>query len=391
MKNVDELPRQSVNVASFIAATFMGAWAWRADDTWSELHATSLRCIQDSRVLTFMHVLRGLAVLTSLLLVFVVRPRVGRWVERHRLSIGSFLRYFIAIVLALVVSEIYLRHPFAPAAPPLPPCPYCPPAVTHDGYGWGLKPSTTFTWNNGVTDIHYLTDDEGDRVGAEDTVRDHERPTILLAGESVALGMGVEYDDSYAGILEKETHLQVVNTAVHGYGVDQAYMRLAEILPRYSHAVAIITLFLVEEGDDRLKLDDRDHLRVDRNGSLELALRPPSWIDAIRLRRLWRETHHGDEELDTMRAIARATATLARERSAYPLFVTTNYDRPCLDVDGRSPEIFRTLFEDQGIPHVHVDRPPDDHAIANLHPSPSSHRKIADAILKALRDARVVP
>src|SRR5262249_38715383 len=137
---------------------------------------------------------------------------------------------------------------------------------------------------------------------------------------------------------------------------------------------------------------DQPHLKSDGNGGLLRVPPKPAWLRDLRLRSLLRRLvdYHGDAEVEDLRAVARATATLARERGAYPLFVTTNFEAPCLAVDGKSPWLFRPLFDDQGIPRVNVDLPPSAKVgPADPHAGQAGNTLLADAVETALRSAHV--
>jgi hypothetical protein len=317
-----------------------------------------------------------------------VRPALKRWVERHGLSFAAASRNGGAVLLALLVAEVILRKPWLPEVRPNSDN-YCPPIVLNDRYGWELRPSTICTRKIEGRDILFSIDAEGNRSKAVDLKRDHERPTILIGGESIALGVGLPYEESFASLLEERSGIQVVDTGVYRYDMGQVYLREKEVLESYAHPIAIVTVFIADEAS-RAEFEDRTRLRVDGEGTLRLVPPTPSWIEQIRLRRLWRDTYHGDGEVEDMRATARATVNLARAHGAYPLFVTTNFIEQCLDVKGEKPRLFRTIFDDQKIARVHVDVPASERLASDSHPGAAAHERMADGVLQALRDAHVL-
>jgi hypothetical protein len=214
---------------------------------------------------------------------------------------------------------------------------------------------------------------------------------MLVAGESIALGMGLPYEESFAAVLEDRRGVQVVNAAVHGYGADQAYLRAKEALAPYTHLVALVSVF-VPEMVTRAEAEDRVRLRLGPDGALALSPATPGWWRDLRLRALWNNTvpYHGDEPIADLRAVVRATVELARGRGAYPLFLATNFDAPCLDVEGRTPWLYRTLFEEQGVPFVRVELTPSMRVGSDeWHPGAQAHARLADAVEAALGEAHI--
>jgi hypothetical protein len=230
----------------------------------------------------------------------------------------------------------------------------------------------------------------GHRARSVDAVEDPARPTILVTGESLAMGMGVTYEETYAGLLEERTGLQVVDVAQPAYAVDQAYLRLADELPRFQKPVALVSFVLAEEVW-RAEYEHHPRMRL-LDGKLARVEPEPQWKRDIRLRKLFLDAYHDEAVVDDVRAIVRATRDLGASRGAPVVFVFTNAAEPCVDVKGKAPWLFRTLFEDQGIPGVRVDLAPTTRLTdGDVHPGPQAHRQLADAIEGALRAAGVVP
>ena len=373
-------------------AVVLLVWAWRADASWLERHASDHRCLESLRIVRKVKVERVIAVVTALALLVVVRPRLGRLVARARATAGDCVRVGMAVVLALVVSEVVLRRPWGPPPPPPPPNTVFPPTRPNASYVWGLEPNATFESHAGDRKYFFYVNAEGNRARALDAVPDHSRPTIFVAGESIAEGVGVPYEETFAALLEDRLGVQVVDIAVQGFGADQAYLRTAEVIETYAHPIAVVTVFLPEQAA-RAEVEHMPHLRAADDGGLERAPPVPAWLRDLRLRGVFRRVfdYHGDREIEGLRAVARATEALARRRGAYALFVTTNFGPACVDVDGKPPWLFRTLFDDQGIPRVHVGVPPELEAgPGEPHPGTIAHRIFADAIERALRAAHVV-
>lgn len=372
-------------------AAVLLVWAWCADASWLERHAHDYRCLHSLDIVHKVNVERVIAVVAAVVLLFFVRPRLGRAVARTGVTAGGIGRVGLAIVLALVASEIILRKT-GRAPPPPPPNTVFPPTRPNDAYVWGLEPNATFQSHAGDRKYFFYVNAEGNRARALDAVPDHARPTIFVAGESIAEGVGVPYEETFAALLEDRLGVQVVDVAVQGFGADQAYLRTAEVVATYAHPIAIVTVFLPEQAT-RAEVEHLPHLRASADGGVERVEPAPAWLRDLRLRSVFLRTigYHGDREVEGLRAVARATEALARSRGAYALFVTTNFGPACVDVDGRSPWLFRTIFDDQRIPRVHVAVTPELEAgPGEPHPGARAHRLFADAIERALRAAHVV-
>jgi hypothetical protein len=264
----------------------------------------------------------------------------------------------------------------------------CPPISPHARYGWLPNPSTEYTWH-GPRDVIYVTDEHSNRTSSLDPAFDPSAPTILIGGESISEGIAVRYEETFASLIEHDLSIQVVDTGVVAYTMDQAYLRELDTVPALPHLVAIITSFVPEQVE-RPEMETLPSLQPDENDEMTIVPAVPEWLRKSRLRGIWRGLYHSDYDIDHMRFIARLTERLARNHGAYPLFMTTNYLDRCLDVDGRPPALFRLLFDDQKIPRVHIDLPASQRAEGDTHPGPLSHRQIATEIERALHDAHVL-
>ena len=257
--------------------------------------------------------------------------------------------------------------------------------------GWSYFPGRTTWVRERDRRVSYAIDADGDRAAAEGDHPDPERPTILVAGESIAFGYGLPYDETFPALVGRALGVQVVNLAVVGYGSDQAHLRVLEALPRFRRPLAVVTLFL----PDQLKRNVepwRPRLGVGPDG----ALVPVPASRGPRLTRLLQQLpYHGDEAVRVTAAILRATAAEARARGAVPLFVVTNYGPACRRDDGEEAWIVDELFVRQALPFVRVDLDPEDWlpGAFERHPSLRGTRKIAAAVERALTEglgARVV-
>lgn len=372
--------------------------AWWMDAEWWERHAKPYRCIREPHTLPVGNFVRFCAVVAALVTVFVLRPVLAAQAKRGRLAAGSFLRSGVAVLLALLATEGILRWKTPPSPPPPPtvavplppPPPFSPPVVWSACCRWRLQPSHEHPWHAGGRDFAYRVNAHGHRARSVDAAEDRSRPTILVVGESLALGMGNPWEETFAGLLEARTGLQVVNLAQPGYAVDQAYLLLEEELPRFEKPVAIVSLLLADqvwraehEHNPRVRLVDGKLTRVEPE---------PQWKRDLRLRRLFRDAFHASDVVDDVRALVRATLDLGRTRGAEVLFVFTNAAEACVDVEGRAPWLYRTLLEEPALPAVRVDIPPELRLTdGDVHPGPAAHRVLADAIEGALRARHALP
>jgi hypothetical protein len=251
-------------------------------------------------------------------------------------------------------------------------------------YGWVLLPrrTTVLHLKNGRP-VRYTIDALGDRAATADHVPDLSRPTILVAGESVAMGHGLEYADTLAGVLERDLGIQVVNVAVGGYGADQAALRALDMLARLERPVAVVQTFLPVQLQRNVQ-DYRPRLAL-RDGSLVLLPAASGPFAGTRLRDLLvnelpvlREDDL-QESLAVTRAVVREVASKARARGAMPLFLV-----PGLDSQRGLAWLVRTIFEEQGIPAV-VAKIDSAHIMPyDGHPDAEATRAMAGLVERAL-------
>lgn len=355
--------------------------------SWVELHAHSDRCIRSPGTLSIFNFARFVAALAAVAWLIGFRNRAAGWALRPS-SLSTLVRCLVALILALGVSEVLLRKPWHHQKPSTAGCDFCPLTDPDPVRLWKLKPSSEHVWRVGGVDVHYAIDAEGNRARATDTKRDHDRTTIFVAGESIAMAMAVPYEQSYAALLEDDLRVQVVDTGVHGYDMSQGYERLVEAMDPYTHVAAVVFLFVPAEAE-REELEDRPHLRPEGDG-LRLVEPPPAWVRNIQLRQLFERIYHDDGEIKGMRALARKIGEISVAKGAFPLFVTTNFGQPCIDVAGERPAIFRLLFDEQKLARIHVALAQSDTLHDDPHPGPHGHRILADAIEAALSDHGLV-
>ena len=375
-----------------VVAALALAWAWEADVHWFERHWLAFYCVRETKTFRTILIARLFAAGLGLLLLLVVRPRLGQWAGATSLRdmMATVARVTIAVVLSLAVSEGVLQ--WKPHAVPGPiPSEMLPKVGWSETLLWDLEPSHTTTVPIAGRDIKYIVDANGFRVRSEREVLDLNEPTVLFVGESLAMGLAVQADETYAAMVGEDLHLTAVNAAVHGYGNDQSYLWMKTVLPRIPHLAAVVTVLL--PGQLVRNVDPhRRRLGLRSDGTLEVLLAaPPSRLPDLELFVLFRTLvpYHDDESIRVTRAIFKSTAELARARGAVPLFVATHCEAPCLATDGDMPVILRDIFEPDHLSYVNVDLDPAWHVPTDIHPDVRGHRKIADAVEAALRVAKV--
>ncbi len=120
----------------------------------------------------------------------------------------------------------------------------------HPELGWDNMPSKTIT-NGKVT---YTTNSMGMRSEEVDFSREH----ILVVGDSVALGLGVNDDETVSYYLEKVENVsqlgyQVLNLGVSGYGIGQYYLNLKRHIDKLNPKWIVLILYTTNDLDDTRK------------------------------------------------------------------------------------------------------------------------------------------
>jgi len=298
---------------------------------------------------------------------------------------GGVLRVALALLLAAVASEIVLRIFDRPEAEKPNPRLEWILGAQDPRTGWAFVPNRTMVLppRGSQRRALYAIDSHGDRAPSQDWIEDPQAPTILITGESTAVGHGLDWPDTFAAKLSERLRVQVVNVAEGGYGNDQAHLRLVDALPRFAHPLAVVTIVLPVQLHRNIQ-DDRARLVV-RDGTL--AVEPKS-RSSIRLRQIFvDELPYLSEarlqrSLKLTRSILHATAEAARARGARPLFVVPSIGPPRPIAAHPEAFVVQALLDD--LPYVVVDIDRGHLIPRDGHPDCAGAGQIAEAIAKSL-------
>ncbi|HJZ88996.1 MAG TPA: hypothetical protein VKN99_27685 [Polyangia bacterium] len=360
---------------------------------WFERHFLRYYAFTDSSEPKLLVLARVGAAALGIFLLVVVRPRLRRRAGRRgaarrsaRRLASMWLRIALALAVALGTSELALRWHYGPPPPPdafpLPLDPRDLPLAQHDlRLGWVLTRSRTTVQSISGRTIHFAVNADGDRARTQDEKPDPERPTVVFTGESIAVGHGLEWDETYPAQVGARLGLQVQNLAVPAYGTDQSLLRLSDALPRLHRPVAVVNLFVAAQLE-RNVWDFRPRLGLARDGTLVSLPSKSGLLHRLRLYGLLRGEmpYHDDSALPLTRALLRATAARVRGAGARPLFVMMRW-RPSAEFEDW---LVGVLFEPDRLPLVRVDIDPAFRLPADGHPDARAMRPLTDAIVGAL-------
>lgn len=256
-------------------------------------------------------------------------------------------------------------------------------------FGWVLLPSRAVSLAvAGAAPIAYATDAWGDRASSAAQAPDRSRPSVVIAGESVGVGHGLPFEDTFAARLAVAMDLQLVNVSAGGYGTDQSLLRLEEALERLEKPAACVMVFLPLQLQRNVQ-DYRPRLAL-RDGRLVSLPAATGFFQRLRLRDLWVNELPvlGDaslrESLAATGAALREGARRCRARGAkfVVLVVSVGPERP-FEAHPES-EVLRELLAGQGLPFVLADVDVPELIPYDGHPGAAASRRIAAALHEAL-------
>jgi hypothetical protein len=334
--------RLSIEIAVAAIGSALIVSAIRANQQWLDRHfLPSWFLPRQWYVLIESFVRLSIAVFGASLLF--MRRRIARGLSSapDRVVLGV-----VAIVLALGGGDLVVRRVHVRAAEWL--APEQEPRRRPDPLlGWTFVPGRTARKTVGERTLDYAFDAAGYRVRRVEEAVDPQQPTILFVGESVMFGEGLTWEESIPAQVGKMLRLQSANLAVHGFGSDQAYLRLEKELPHFRRPVAIVSIFMTDLFGRNLD-HDRPHLGPG------LVWHPPVPRDRLmslaKLLVPYRKDETVERGIATTRDVLRATMQLARARGATPLTVVPHFGpetRP-------DQELRRRIFEGLDVPYVLV-------------------------------------
>ena len=313
-------------------------------------------------------------------LTFIARRRAGRFATR---TPAGALRIVIAVVLALAASEFMLSYVHLRPAEWLSARDE-PRRQPDPRLGWTWVPARTGHKNISGRVIDYAIDPAGYRVSSVDEPVDAERPTILFTGESVMFGEGLTYAESIPAQVGVMMGIQTANLAVHGYGNDQAYLRLQTELPHFRRPVAVVSLFMTALFGRNLD-QDRPHLGPDL-----------VWLPAEQHSRLsslvklivpYRRDTTVERGVKVTQEIFHATSELARAHGATPLLIVLQFGQEA----GPEQVLRRRILDGGSIPYVLIDVDSSWRLAWDRHPNARAAHVIAATVVNELREQLAVP
>ena len=161
-------------------------------------------------------------------------------------------------------------------------------------------------------------------------------------------GEGLTWEESVPAQVGAMMGIQSANLAVHGFGSDQAYLRLETELPRFRRPVAVVSLFMTALFGRNLD-DDRPHLGP---GLVWLPAEQHGRLASLaKLLVPYRKTETVERGVTMTRGVLGATVKLARARGATPLIVVPQF--------GVEAEVERALrrriLDETGLPYVWIE------------------------------------
>jgi hypothetical protein len=300
---------------------------------------------------------------------FVVRRPAGRLIASAPSQVALSV---VATLLAFGAAEFVLRHVHLRSAEWLAPDEE-PRRRLDPRLGWTFVPARSGHNRVGSRVVEYAFDAAGYRVRSVDEPVDPDRPTILFVGESVMFGEGLTWEESVPAQVGA-----MMNLAVHGFGTDQAYLRLETALPRFRRPVAVVSLFMTALFGRNLD-DDRPHLGP---GLVWFPAKPQGRLAALATLLVpYRTDDTVERGVAVTREVLRAGVDLARARGAAPLIAV-----PHFGVEEDAERALRhRILDEAGLPYEWIEIDDAWRLPWDRHPNSSAAHTIATAIAARLK------
>jgi hypothetical protein len=173
--------------------------------------------------------------------------------------------------------------------------------------------------------------------------------------------------------------VQSANLAVHGFGSDQAYLRLENELPRFRRPMAVVLLFMTALFGRNLD-GDRPHLGpglvwlpAEQHGRL-------AWLATLLVP--YRTDDTVERGITMTREVLGATVNLARARGAKPLIVVPHFGGE----DEAERTLRRRILDETGMPYVWIQIDEAWHLPWDRHPNARAVQRIAAGVAARLRE-----
>jgi lysophospholipase L1-like esterase len=129
-----------------------------------------------------------------------------------------------------------------------------------------LRPGR-FTFAN----VEYSTPYEVNSLGVRDDEASLAQPAIVVAGDSYAMGWGVDQGDAFPQVIERKTGVRVLNAAVSSYGTVRE-MRLLDRIDM-SRATTLVVQYCANDVDENEQFE--------RHGNRHVPSGEREWLEAI--------------------------------------------------------------------------------------------------------------
>jgi len=118
--------------------------------------------------------------------------------------------------------------------------------------GWGLKPGTKGSVITSDFETTYAISSNGIRDKEISLSKTGDEFRIVALGESNVFGQGIDYGKRFTEVIEQElSNVEVVNMAVWGFGMDQAFLQLKR--DGFKYEPDLVILFIIEDFLKRCK------------------------------------------------------------------------------------------------------------------------------------------
>lgn len=366
-----------LELATALVGLLLIAVAAAADSHWYDRHFLPNFFTPHPRQLAIADGVRLFVAAAGLAILVTGRPAVRRYARTRSAGaiLGTTAMTMAAGIAAVLTTELILRTQTWHAA--LFHSQREPVRIYDSKLGWIFKPSRLGHDEIAGKQVGYAIDANGYRVADMFAKIDFSRPTIIVSGESVMAGAGLQWDKSVPGQLAGRLSPQIADIAVSGYSTDQSYLRLEAELPRFQCPVAVVTLFTPSFLQRNLN-DDRPHLdQYLRRYPAQHSWRLESFM------RLAVE-YHRKETIDAgiamTSAVLKATNALAQARGARSLLVVFEFAP-----ESAVERALRTrILDETGLDYVLVRVGAAWRIEGDMHPDERGARAIAAAIATRL-------